>query len=209
MMALDTLKQRISYQSLLLAGFALISSALLGVADYNTRDVIQLRQQEDLQASLSEVIPGSYYDNNLLQDTVLIASESDGIGADETQVYIGRQNGQVSAISFRLLTLSGYSGEIDLIMGIDKDGNILGVRVISHAETPGLGDKIEISKSDWILSFNGHSLTNLSLQQWAVKKDGGEFDQFSGATITPRAIVIAVYQGLKFFQRHQAEILNS
>lgn len=207
MISLDELKTRISYQSLLLAGFALVASALLGLADYNTRDVIKLRLEEDLRASLAEVIPESYYDNNLLEDTVYISSKEDNLGEDETLVYIARKAGKVNAVSFRLIALGGYSGAINLIIGIDKDNKVLGVRVISHAETPGLGDKIEVSKSDWILSFEGHSLQNLTIEQWAVKKDGGTFDQFSGATITPRAIVRAVYQGLKFFKKHQAELL--
>ena len=207
MSKLEQLKTRISYQSLLLAGFALLASALLGFADYNTRDVIKLRMEEDLRASLAEVIPASLYNNNMLEDIVIVASKEDKLGADETSVYMARMDGKVSAVSFRLQALGGYSGAISLIMGVDKEGNVLGVRVISHAETPGLGDKIEVSKSSWILSFNGYSLGNLSVDQWAVKKDGGKFDQFSGATITPRAIVNAVHQGLEFFKNHQAELL--
>ena len=207
MMSLDELKTRISYQSLLLAGFALLASALLGLADYNTRDVIKLRLEEDLRASLAEVIPSSYYDNNLLEDTVYITSKDDNLGVDDTLVYLARKDGKVNAVSFRLIALGGYSGAINLIMGIDKNSKVLGVRVISHSETPGLGDKIEVTKSSWILNFKGHSLHNLTIEQWAVKKDGGEFDQFSGATITPRAIVKAVYQGLMFFKTHKAELL--
>ncbi len=207
MISLEELKTRISYQSLLLAGFALLASALLGLADYNTRDVIKLRLQEDLRASLAEVIPAAYYDNNLLEDTVYIESKDERVGADETLVYLARKKGKVNAVSFRLVAAGGYSGAINLIMGVDRNNKVLGVRVISHAETPGLGDKIEVSKSDWILNFEGHSLQNLTIEQWAVKKDGGNFDQFSGATITPRAIVKAVYMGLKFFKNHRAELL--
>ncbi|MGR9051903.1 MAG: electron transport complex subunit RsxG [Gammaproteobacteria bacterium] len=204
---LQELKGRISYQTLLLAGFALMASALLGLADINTRDVIQLRLEEDLRASLAEVVPDGLYDNNLLEDTVYIDSKDDKLGADQTQVYLGRKGGKVNALSFRIVAPGGYSGPINLIMGLDKDGKVLGVRVIAHAETPGLGDKIEKSKSNWILNFEGRSLQNLTIEQWAVKKDGGIFDQFSGATITPRAVVKAVYQGLKFFERHRAELL--
>lgn len=207
MIGLAELKTRVSYQTLLLAGFALLASGLLGLADYHTHDVIKLRLEEDLRASLAEVIPDSLYDNNLLEDAVYIASQDDNVGAEQTLVYLGRKNGNVNAVSFRLIAPGGYSGAINLIMGIDKDGKVLGVRVITHAETPGLGDKIEVSKSKWILSFEGHSLQNLTIEQWAVKKDGGVFDQFSGATITPRAIVKAVYQGLKFFENHKAELL--
>ncbi len=207
MISLEELKTRILYQSFLLAGFALLASALLGFADYNTRDVIKLRLQEDLRYSLAEVIPAAYYDNNLLEDTVYIASKDEQVGADETLVYLARKEGKVNAVSFRLVAEGGYSGAINLIMGVDRNNKVVGVRVISHAETPGLGDKIEVSKSDWILNFEGHSLQNLTIEQWAVKKDGGNFDQFSGATITPRAIVKAVYLGLKFFKNHRAELL--
>lgn len=207
MISIEALKTRISYQSLLLAGFALLASALLGLADLNTRDVIKLRLEEDLLASLAEVIPQALFDNNLLEDAVIILSKNDGVGADETRVYIARKQGKVRAVSFGLVAAGGYSGDINIIMGVDTEGNILGVRVISHAETPGLGDKIEVSKSDWILGFSGYSLLKLTVGQWAVKKDGGKFDQFTGATITPRAIVRAVYQGLQFFKHHQAELL--
>lgn len=201
------LKTGMAYQALLLAGFALLASALLGLADYSTRDTIKLRLEEDLRASLAEVVPNRFYDNNLLADTIWVDSAGDGLGSNETQVYLARKQGKVNAVSFRLVAPGGYSGAINLIMGIDRDGKVLGVRVISHAETPGLGDKIEVSKSNWILKFDGQSLQNLTVEQWAVKKDGGIFDQFSGATITPRAIVRAVHQGLKFFNQHRAELL--
>ncbi len=206
-MAFAELKTRMSYQALLLAGFALLASALLGLGDYSTRDTIKLRMEEDLRASLAEVVPDRLYDNNLLADTILVDSSGDGLGSDETQVYLARKQGKVNAVSFRLVAPGGYSGAINLIMGVDRNGKVLGVRVISHAETPGLGDKIEVSKSNWILKFDGQSLQNLTVEQWAVRKDGGIFDQFSGATITPRAIVKAVHQGLKFFNQHRSELL--
>jgi electron transport complex protein RnfG len=95
-----------------------------------------------------------------------------------------------------------------MIVGIDRDGNILGVRVLSHKETPGLGDKIEVVKSPWILSFVGRSLDNLTVTQWAVKKDGGVFDQFAGATITPRKSVQATYRSLQLFKAYQAQLIN-
>ncbi|MDO8828046.1 electron transport complex subunit RsxG [Methylophaga sp.] len=209
MSKLAELKSRVSYQGLLLGGFALLASALLGFADYNTRDEINLRMEEDLRASLAQVIPQVFYDNDLLAETTYIDARGANLGSDQVLVYLARKNGKVNAVSFRLVAADGYSGAISLIMGIDKEGNVLGVRVLSHAETPGLGDKIEENKSNWILSFNNRSLDNLTKKQWTVKKDGGEFDQFSGATITPRAIVHAVYRGLEFFKRHQVELLAS
>lgn len=208
-MQLEQLRTRLDYQTFLLAGFALIASALLGVGDLATRDVIELRRAEDLKASLAQVVPASLYDNDLLQDVILVDSKDDGIGADQTQVYIARKEGKVAAVSFKLVAPDGYSGAIYLIMGVDREGGILGVRVISHTETPGLGDKIEAAKSAWVQSFNGRSLKNLTPGQWAVKKDGGVFDQFSGATITPRSVVKAVYRGLGFFQNHRAELIGA
>jgi len=199
-MKLEQLRGNLTYQALLLAGFSLLGSALLSFGDIKTHDVIATRLAEDLKASLEQMIPADYYDNDLLKDTMLIDSE--------TLVYLAKKDGKVSAVAFMLTTNSGYSGAIKSIIGIDNQGQVLGVRVIAHAETPGLGDKIEAAKADWILSFNGHSLTDLTEPQWKVKKDGGVFDQFSGATITPRAVVGSVYQGLLFFNQHREQLLK-
>ncbi len=206
-MQLEQLKTRVSYQTLLLAGFALAASALLGIGDWSTRDAIELRRQENLKASLAQVIPDELYDNDLVKSTVIVPTYSLS-NMQEILIYQARKQGCTTAVAFRLTAPDGYSGNIDMIIGIGRNGDILGVRVIAHAETPGLGDKIEIAKSDWILSFNGRSLENPTVEQWAVKKDGGEFDQFSGATITPRAVVNAVRRGLLFFDKHRSEIVE-
>jgi electron transport complex protein RnfG len=123
-------------------------------------------------------------------------------------VYLAKKSGKVTAACFKFIAPDGYSGAINMIMGVDRDGNILGVRVLSHKETPGLGDKIEAGKSAWILDFVGRSLDNLTPAQWAVKKDGGVFDQFAGATITPRKSVQAIHRGLELFKAHQAQLIN-
>lgn len=206
---LEQLRPRLAFQTGVLAGFALIASFLLGVTHCSTRDAIQQRLNENLQKSLAEVIPSTLHDNDLLQDTVTVPSAEDNLGANETTVYIARKAGQVSAVCFKLAAPDGYSGIINMVIGINRDGEILGVRVINHAETPGLGDKIEIAKSSWILDFNGRSLLGLADAQWAVKKDGGVFDQFAGATITPRAVVKTVHRGLQFFNRHRSELIGS
>lgn len=199
-MNLEQLRSKLSYQTLLLGGFCLLGSALLSFGDVKTHDAIATRLEEDLKASLEQVIPPQYYDNDLLKNTLLLDSE--------TLVYVAKKDGKVSAVAFMVTSNNGYSGAIKSLIGIDKQGQLLGVRVLSHAETPGLGDKIEHAKSDWILSFNGHSLTDLTAVQWKVKKDGGVFDQFSGATITPRAVVGSVYQGLQFFAQHRDVLLK-
>lgn len=205
---LAQLRPKLEFQTGVLAGFALIASVLLGVTNCSTEGTIQRRLDEDLKKSLEEVVPAALYDNDMLLDTVNIPSAEYNIGANETTVYIAKKAGQVSAVCFKFTAPDGYSGAINMIMGIDRDGNILGVRVLSHKETPGLGDKIEVAKSDWILNFVGRSLDNLALAKWAVKKDGGEFDQFAGATITPRKSVQAIYRGLQLFKAHQEQLIN-
>jgi electron transport complex protein RnfG len=189
----------------ILAAAALVASLTLGLADLATSGAIEKRRQEDRLATLSQVLPDELRDNDLLAG----AKAVDGPAAGEkTQVYIARKNGQATACAFQWAARGGYSGDILLMVGIDRNGKALGVRVVAHAETPGLGDKIEIGKSDWILAFDDRSLENTAPERWKVKKDGGDFDQFAGATITPRATVRGVESALKFFQRHREEILQ-
>ncbi len=202
------LRPKLEFQTGILAGFSLLASVLLGVTNCSTQGTIQERLDEDLKKSLEEVVPASYYDNNILQDTLTIPSADYNIGAKETTVYLAKKEGKVSAVCFKFIAPDGYSGAINLIMGIDRNGALLGVRVLNHKETPGLGDKIEVTKSDWILNFVGRSLENLTPAQWAVKKDGGIFDQFAGATITPRKTVQATYRGLQLFKAHQEQLIK-
>lgn len=204
---LEALRQRLDYQTYLLAAAGLVASLLLGFADLSTRGPIAQRQEEDMLATLEQVLPKDLYDNDLLHTVKNIDDDADrGLGT--VPVYVASKAGEVSAIAFRLSAQGGYSGPIDLVMGIDRKGAILGVRVVAHAETPGLGDKIEKAKSDWILAFTGRSLDNTTPERWKVKKDGGDFDQFAGATITPRAVVRGVQSGLAFFQRHRDALLS-
>ncbi len=198
-------RKRLGYHAGLLGGIALLASTALVIGNMRTRDDIAARLAEDMQASLQQVIPQGLYDNDLLQDQAVLP-----IGPDPKQVvkiYRARQADKVEAVAYQV-TGQGYAGAIDLIMGVDREGKLLGVRVIAHSETPGLGDKMETAKSDWILSFDGRSLSDPVADKWKVKKDGGTFDQFTGATITPRAIVRAIREGLALFQHHRAELLD-
>jgi Na+-translocating ferredoxin:NAD+ oxidoreductase subunit G len=205
---LARLRPKLEFQTGILAGFALLASVLLGVTNCSTEGTIQRRLDEDLKKSLEEVVPAALHDNDMLQETLTIPSADFNIGANETTVYLAKKSGKVTAVCFKFIAPDGYSGAINMIMGVDRDGNMLGVRVLSHKETPGLGDKIEVAKSDWILNFVGRSLDNLTPAQWAVKKDGGVFDQFAGATITPRKSVQTIHRGLQLFKAHQAQLIN-
>ncbi|WP_428625067.1 electron transport complex subunit RsxG [Sedimenticola sp.] len=196
--------KRILYPAILLGGFSTLATVLLVAGNLVTRDAIQERQREDLLVSLRQVVPAALYSNDLLADPLQLPSP-DGV---PVTVYRGIQDHRVSALAYQVSS-QGYAGEIRLILGLDATGKVLGVRVLSHSETPGLGDGIELAKSDWILDFNGLSLGNPPREQWRVKKDGGRFDAFSGATITPRAVVTAIENGLLFFQQHQTRLLVS
>ena len=194
-------RKRIGYQGGLLGGFATLAAALLVIGNAATFDAIEQRKAEDLQSSLGQVIPDDLHDNNLLDDTLVLQHEG-----EEVVFYRGMNGPKVTAVAYNV-SQPGYSGEIFLIMAVNRNGQILGVRTISHTETPGLGDKIEVEKDDWVLGFDGLSFDKLPESQWAVKKDGGEFDQFTGATITPRAVVRAVKHGLKLFHQNTTSLL--
>ncbi|MBK5931989.1 electron transport complex subunit RsxG [Halochromatium salexigens] len=203
----------VGYQTLLLGGFALAASALLVVGNLLTKGPISKREAEDLRASLEQVIPAERHDNDLLANPLMIprqsASQSPDSspnsnrassrhGDDRITVYRALEGLDVTAVAFETVG-QGYAGPIRVLLGIGADGRILGARVLAHSETPGLGDKIEISRDDWITAFDGRDLTDPPPERWAVKKDGGVFDQFSGATITPRAVVAAIKSGLETF----------
>jgi electron transport complex protein RnfG len=208
-----TYRQRIGYQAGLLGGFSLVAAALLVMGDIATRDTIAERNAEDLLASLAQVIPASMHDNDLLANTISLELDlgSEAADAEETSpllVYRALQGLDVKAVAFEVVG-QGYAGPIRVLLGVDAAGRVLGARVLAHAETPGLGDKIEVDRNDWILAFDGRSLKDPAADGWAVKKDGGIFDQFSGATITPRAVVKAVKGGLTLFESHRDTLTAS
>jgi electron transport complex protein RnfG len=196
-------RDRIGYQAGLLGGFSLLAAALLVMGDIATRDTIAQRQAEDLLDSLAQVIPPARHDNDLLAAPLQLPGDGEPI-----TVYRALRGVDVTGVAFEV-TGQGYAGPIDILLGIDPTGRVLGARVLGHTETPGLGDKIEVSRDDWILAFNGRSLGDPPPERWAVKKDDGEFDQFSGATITPRAVVAAIKDGLELFAANRDALTTS
>ncbi|AAU37525.1 MULTISPECIES: electron transport complex subunit RsxG [Basfia] len=162
---------------------ALICTIISTALYFLTKDKIEaeiLKQQQEL---LAQVIPANYYDNDVTATCKTTESR------EIEKICTALLTGKVSAYAVEATAPDGYSGAIRLLMGITPEGEVLGVRVLAHKETPGLGDKIETRVSHWILSFNHQKISEDNLQDWAVKKDGGKFDQFAGATITPRAVV--------------------
>jgi electron transport complex protein RnfG len=204
MISTATWRERLAYQPLSLGAVALATSAALVIADDLTRPLIAAAEQRDLQASLSQVLPAGHAANDMLGDTLSLPGAD---GAPVTVYRSRRADGRVNAAVFRVAG-RGYAGEIGVLLGVDVDGAVLGARVVRHQETPGLGDKIEAAKSKWIDGFKARSLAAPAPERWAVKKDGGDFDQFAGATITPRAVVKAVKGGLEFYAANRERILE-
>jgi electron transport complex protein RnfG len=186
---IEVLKDKIAYQAGLLAATCGLAAVLLVMTEITTRPIIELRVAEDQNALLDEVLNGVSYSNDVFSEGEQIQYQ--GATYD---VYPVKNASDVVISRVIRGSQDGYSGAITFLIGVDLEGVISGVRIISHTETPGLGDKIELAKSPWVLSFNQRSLQNTPL--WAVKKDGGDFDQFSGATITPRSVVRGVHQAM-------------
>ena len=191
--------------SLVLGLFAIVTVGLVAVLQQATAGRIANAEREAQVRALSEILPQGSYDNHLLDNSIQLHDPLLGSKSPQT-AYIALKDGQPSAVILRATAPDGYSGAIHLLIGIHADGRLAGVRVLGHRETPGLGDKIELAKSAWIRSFDGKSLNNPSEDGWAVKKDRGEFDQFAGATITPRAVVKAVHKALQYFDANQEQL---
>ncbi len=188
--------------------FAIVTVGAVTLLQQGTAERIQAAERAAQVRALGEILPTGSYDNHLLDDSVLVQDRLLG-NRSPLPAYIAIKDGRPSAVILQAIAPDGYSGAIHLLVGIHADGRVAGVRVIGHRETPGLGDKIELAKSPWIRSFEGKSLTNPAADGWAVKKDRGEFDQFAGATITPRAVVGAVHRALQYFDAHKAELLTA
>ena len=187
----------------LLMLFAASGAALVGLTFIQTEDDIKYNEKLTLLRKLNNIIPAESYDNDLLLDTIVIKASSLLSTKEETLAYRARKNSQNVAVVFTSIAPNGYNGSIQLLIGITADGTLSGVRVVKHRETPGLGDVVEISRSDWILGFDNKSLSDPDARGWKVKRDGGVFDQFTGATITPRAVVKAVHNALLYFDENQ------
>lgn len=191
------------HSGLLLGIIALLGTALLaGVYELTHERILQQERNRVLQ-QLNAIVPVTSYNNDLLKDVLEIEDEAFFHHPSPVTVYRARMDGQPVALLMNFVAPDGYNGDIGLLAGIDTTGTILGVRVVSHRETPGLGDPIEIEKSDWIVGFTNRSLLNTKTGDWAVKMDGGEFDQFTGATISPRAVVKAVHNLLLYFEANR------
>lgn len=200
----------IGKNGLLLLLFALVTAGILASTYEGTKEKISEAERRAAEKALLEIIPQSRFDNDLLLDTISLPESAQALlgKVSGEDIYVARKNNTIIAVIIPAVVPDGYSGDIKLITGVNTDGTIAGVRILTHKETPGLGDKIDIKKSEWITSFTGRSLQNPNASGWNVKKNGGEFDQFTGATITPRAVVKQVYKILQFVEEHQKSLFT-
>lgn len=191
---------------LMLAVFAIAGGTLLALTHASTRERIAYNERAFMLQNLNEIVPASRYDNDLFNDVIQAQNEELLGSKKEVTIYRARREGKPVAAIIACQAPDGYNGSIRLLVGVNADGTLAGVRVSAHRETPGLGDGIDLERSDWILQFTGRSLNSPAPGRWAVRKDGGDFDQFTGATITPRAVVKAVHNSLVYFSDHQQTI---
>lgn len=198
------MKQNSMIHGLVLGAFCLGFGSLLALTNDATKNDVAARALEDKQNSLAQVLPDDIHDNSLVADAITMKNQQ----GREITVFRARKEGKVTGVAYEVYG-NGYSGEIRVMLGVDAKGQVLGVRVLAHKETPGLGDKIEVKKGDWILRFTGLSFDKLPLDRWKVKKDGGVFDQFAGATITPRGVVTAVRGGMEFFAANKEKLTEA
>jgi electron transport complex protein RnfG len=195
--------RQIIITTIILLLFAAAGTTLVAYTFEKTRDQIAANERATLLRKLHRLIPADQHDNVLLEDTITVRDEALLGSTEPVTVYRARSNGEPVALVIAAIAPDGYSGSIKLLVGINVDGTLSGVRVIAHRETPGLGDAIDETRSDWIYIFDGKSLQAPDVSRWAVKKDGGDFDQLTGATITPRAVVKAARNALLYYRDHQ------
>ncbi len=202
------LHKQVLTTALLLMTFAVIGAGVVGLTYDSTYERIKRNEQMVMLRKLNTILSPFEYDNDLLADQVELGPDLLLGTSEASKAYLAFKDNAPVAVVLSPVAPSGYSGPIHLLVGIYHDGTVAGVRVVKHRETPGLGDAIEFQRSDWILGFDDRSLDNPAPKQWKVKRDGGIFDQFTGATITPRAVVKAVHSALLYFEQHRKTLFK-
>lgn len=192
----------------ILALFAIACTAAVGLVHLLTKDRIELQAQQQLIKQLNETIDENSHDNEMFRDCIIAPSDTNSDLITDV-IYRARMNNRPVAAAIKTIAPGGYNGNIELLIAVNTDGSVSGVRTLLHKETPGLGDKVELKKSDWITKFSGKKVLEQNDSRWAVVKDGGMFDQFTGATITPRAVVKTVKKTVDYFKANQDAIFTS
>ena len=201
--------QSIVKTGLTLAVIAAICTALVALTFQATRERIAANEKALLEQSLQPALAGTFYDSGVSESRLVLPPPHGLPGNDPAVIYRVFAEGEPVAALFAVTARDGFSGPIRILVGIGIDGTVTGVRILQHRETPGLGDKIESTRSDWVFQFDGRSMGNPVATGWAIEVDGGEFDQLTGASVTPRAIIKAIRDTLIYFEAHQDAIFLS
>ena len=202
-----TVGRNMLISAVLLGIFAVVGTAMVAFTSEHTAQQVAFNKQQYTLNKLHEIISPDAHDNDLESDTINVTDPLLD-GKQPMLVYRARKHGKPVAAIIQCIAPDGYSGNIEMLVGIRVDGTLLGVRVTDHQETPGLGDNIDIRKSNWILQFDNRSLSNPTPANWKVKRDGGTFDQITSATISSRAVTKAVYHTLQYFKAHQQDLFR-
>ena len=195
---METVLRHSTKSGMLLMLFAAVGTAMLAATHLATRDIIAASEKQAKLALIGQILPKALYDNDILQEARELPPTPELGNKDATPLYLATLGGKPAVAVFEAVAPDGYAGRIKLLLAVKANGELSGVRVLDHHETPGLGDYIMIAKDPWITRFDRLSLAKYTAQEWKVKKDGGKFEHRSGATVTPRAIVKAVHKSLKY-----------
>ena len=196
-------EQSVAKTGLTLAFIAAICTALVAATYQLTAERIAANEKALLEQSLAPALSGIFYEGSVSESRVVIPPPHDLPGSDAAIIYRVFADEEPVAALFVVSARDGFSGPIRILLGIKYDGTVTGVRILQHRETPGLGDRIESTRSDWVLQFDGRSMGDPVVTGWAIKNDGGEFDQLTGASVTPRAVIKAIRDTMIYFDEHR------
>ncbi len=199
----DALKKSIRKNAFILALFAMASTALVSIVHQLTKDRIASEVERVMNQRLNKLVASDKYNNSPTSDCILVTNHSRINQVSINKIHRMRKNKHPIALVFSSTAHDGYSGDINLLIALSNQDKLLGVEIINHRETPGLGDKIDSNKSNWLTQFNNVRLTSISEKSWRVKKDGGDFDALTGATVTPRATINAIFQTALYFKNNK------
>jgi electron transport complex protein RnfG len=191
-----------------LAVIAAICTSLVALTYQSTEERIDANEKAWLERSLQPALSGLFFDSGVTESKIVVPPPHDLPGTDAAIIYRVYAKTEPVAALFVVSARDGYSGPIRILVGIETTGMVTGVHVLEHRETPGLGDRVESGKSDWVKQFDGRSLVDPETSGWRIKRDGGQFDQLTGASVTPRAIIKAVKETLIYFGTHRDEIFS-
>ena len=189
-----------------LAVIAAVCTSLVAVTWKFTEERIEINKKAWLERSLQPALAGLFFDSSVTESVMTIPPPHDLPGSAAAVIYRVYAGEEPVAALFVVSARDGYAGPIRLLIGISMDGTLTGVRVLEHRETPGLGDGIDTTKSDWVLQFDGHSLRDPVPARWSIKGDGGQFDQLTGASVTPRAVIRAIKETLNYFDANRVAV---